>query len=40
MSSREGGGFSAEMDPRFGGELAAACGRDTGNERLKQRDEE
>lgn len=26
ISSREGGGFSAEMDPRPGGELAADCG--------------
>ena len=34
------GGFSAEMDPRLGGELAAPCGGDTGNERLRQRDEE
>ena len=39
-SSWEGGGFSAEMDPRLGGELAAACEGDTGNERLRQRDEE
>ena len=40
MSSWEGGGFSAEMDPRFGGELAAACRGDTGDERQKPRDEE
>lgn len=40
MSSWEGGGFLAEMDPRLGGQVAAACGGDTGNERLRQRDKE
>lgn len=32
-------GFSAEMDPRPGGELAAACEGDTRNERRRRRDE-